>query len=284
MDESSHCILCAADRVTLRRGVIAPFLADRIWKQRAAKATLVQCGACSFQYFIPRLSEAEERRLYDEYRGSESQQKRFRFEPWYTPEFNAKLFSEQAMDGRRQQVAKILHEHLPENEIHRALDFGGAKGELLRGLIPGAQVFVYDISSVEPLEGVKTVELNSGLKSDLVVCSNVFEHVASPRKLLQELLSFAAQGSYVFIEVPDESPAAWKTRAKRLAQLAVLALSRPTTAFSMMRSRTLNVMHEHLNFYSQRSLRALFEGEPSLQMVDEGKYGDTIWILGQVRA
>lgn len=282
MADVERCILCGTNDTALHRGVVAPFLAQRIWNKDPLPAMLVQCRACEFLYFNPRLSDAEERRLYSGYRSAEYQQMRHATEPWYTEKLNASLFSDEAMQARRQEVGQILRKHVPDGAIRTMLDFGGSRGEMICDLLPGVRGFVYDISQVKPLPGITPVALDSGMTFDAVLCSNVFEHVASPRKLLREILSFCAPGSYVFIEVPSESPLQVQSRVKRLAQLAILSATHPSLAGRLVRLGTTNVMHEHLNFYSPKSLRTLLQAEPSLALVAEGGYGETIWILARV--
>ncbi len=277
------CIICGAVDVSQKKGTVAPFLAQRIWSRPPFPAELVQCRGCGFMYFNPRLSVDEEQRLYRNYRTAEYQNSRHATEPWYTEKLNASLFGDHAMQARRAEVGTILQTNLPHGTVQSILDFGGARGELIIGLIPGARGFVYDISQIEPLPEINKVELDCGQKFDLVICSNVLEHVSSPRHLLQQILSFCGPGSYVFLEVPGESPLQLQTRLKRVAQLAMLLPSHPALAMTLARMGTTNVMHEHLNFYSAKALRTLLSVSPSLTAIAEGAYGQTIWILAQLQ-
>jgi hypothetical protein len=279
---SPLCIVCESSGVRRIKGIVAPFLAQRIWDRAPFPAELVECRDCGFLYFNPRLSGDEEQRLYRNYRSAEYQNARHTTEPWYTEKLNASLFGDQAMQARRTAVGNILRSHLPQGAVHSVLDFGGARGELIIGLIPGAQGFVYDISQLEPLPEITKVGLDCGQRFDLVICSNVLEHVASPRHLLEQILSFCRLGSYVFLEVPGESPLQLQTRLKRVAQLAMLLPARPSLAMRLVRLGTMNVMHEHLNFYSPKALRTLLSVSPGLTAIAQGAYGHTIWILAQV--
>jgi hypothetical protein len=58
---------------------------------------------------------------------------------------------------------------------------------------------------------------------------------------------------------------------------------RTRIALRLARFGTLNVMHEHLNFYQFSSLRRLIDSE-GLTFVAEGGYGETIWILAQMNS
>ena len=280
---ADECIVCGSGEVESHSGLVAPFLAQRIWKKQAFRSSLLHCKSCDFLHFTPRLTDDEEAALYLDYRGDAYQVERHQSEPWYTSKLNASLYSAEAMHARRTIVGEILRNNLKVQSVGSVLDFGGGRGELVDGLIPAAENFVYDIAKVGTLPGVAALELGDPQKVDLVLCSNVFEHVASPRRLLQQIVSFMKPGSYVFIEVPNESPLAARVKAKRIAQFGILMALRTGLALQLARFGTLNVMHEHLNFYQFSSLRRLIESE-QLSFVAEGGYGETIWILAQLNA
>lgn len=283
----SRCAICDGSDIGTHCGLIAPFLAQRIWGRKTFAASLERCNDCGFEFFNPRLSDDEAQRLYADYRGPEYHKARFATEPWYTEKLNASLSSPEAMRARKEQVARALTANLPSGTVIRTiLDFGGARGELIQDLIPGAEGFVYDISNVEVLPGLTPVQIGAGHRADLILCSNVFEHVASPRSLLQQVISFASPGTFLFIEVPKESPTELRSKLKRLAQAGILALTRPGTAWDVVKMRSVFVMHEHLNFFSAGSLRRLMTTLSAFGVVAEGRYAmggnRTIWILVQL--
>jgi SAM-dependent methyltransferase len=278
---AGECIVCGSGEVESQPGLVAPFLAQRIWKKQAFRSYLLHCKGCDFLHFTPRLSDAEEAALYLDYRGHAYQVERHESEPWYTEKLNASLYSAGTMQSRRSIVGEILRNNLKVESIGSVLDFGGGRGELVDGLIPNTENFVYDIAKVGTLPGVTALELGDPRKVDLVLCSNVFEHVAFPRQLLRQIVSFMKPGSYVFIEVPNESPLAAKVKVKRIAQFGILLALRTRLALQLARFGTLNVMHEHLNFYQFSSLRRLIDSE-HLSFDAEGGYGETIWILAQL--
>jgi SAM-dependent methyltransferase len=279
---STACAICDSQNVSLEAGLVAPFLAHRIWNQGSRAANLVTCGDCGFAFFIPRLSGEEEGRLYRSYRGSDYLAERNSFEPWYTKKLNDGLTSNATMHNRRRIVGDILKAQVPLETVSTVLDFGGGRGELVDGLVPGAKAAVYDIADVNSLPNIDVTHLGEKKSFDLILCSNVLEHVASPRELLNQILSFSKPGSFVFVEVPNESPSTWKTKVKRLAQLGVLSLTRTTQALSLVRYGTLNVMHEHLNFYTERAMSALFQGA-GVAPISHGWYGETFWMIGKAR-
>jgi hypothetical protein len=156
------------------------------------------------------------------------------------------------MDKRRAHVKTLFTKHFRERLPQKILDFGGNRGELVASLIPGARAFVYDVSGMEPLPGVEQLSTLSDCvaeKCDLVVCSNVLEHVSSPRDTLDQIEQ-AAGAALVFIEVPIESPFEPITILKRVVQQFWLLVTRPGVAFALLRPGFVFQMHEHVNCFS----------------------------------
>ncbi len=260
MESVGECVVCGAGISTSRKAAIAPFLARRIWNREAFRVELVECRDCGFKFFNPRLTREEEVRLYAGYRDGQYQQERHSFEPWYTEAFNRGLSGPEAWRKRKGRLAQILGQPLSGFDIRRVLDFGGATGELVADLMPHAEPYVYDISGLQPVSRVTKLSSLSECRAhrfDLIVCSNVLEHVSFPRRVLRQIDEIASPGTLIFIEVPCESPFHWRSRAKRIAQATVLAFVRPKLAWSLLRLHTLNLMHEHVNYFSFRSLERL---------------------------
>jgi len=166
--------------------------------------------------------------------------------------------------------------------IATILDFGGAGGELLNHLIPSTQTFVYDISGAPALDGtiaLRTVADCKVHQFDLVVCSNVLEHVSSPRSLLRQIDEIVRPGTLVYFEVPLESPFDWLTLAKRVMQQAMLLVQRPLVALQLFRHNFLVQMHEHVNFFGNRSLDDLV-GVQGWEIVGSGSYEVDVYQLG----
>jgi len=289
MIDASTCVICDGSIRRLRQAMVAPFLARRIWDRPPFCVDLVQCQACGFMFYNPRLDPGEERRLYNNYRSEEYQRMRHASEPWYTVRFNADLASPQSYVLRRGKLAAILRQHLGQREIRRILDYGGDRGDLVAGLIPGAQAFVYDISGIPPADGVAATTDPAGCKADLIVNSNVLEHVGFPRRLVREILAAAPPGGLVFLEVPCESPFGWSRIVRRAAQIGIVSLTRPALALSVARPASLYTMHEHINYYSEPSLAALMRS-CGCAIVATGSYflagragkGDMAWCLGTI--
>jgi len=285
--ESSSCVICGGSIRKLKRALVAPFVARRIWQRAPFCVDLVKCKNCEFTFYNPRLDDADLRALYANYRSDEYQQMRHAFEPWYSVKFNADLASPASYQLRRSKLAPILLQFANQRKINRILDYGGDRGDLVAGLIDGAESFVYDISGVPAAAGVTATSDPAGCKADLIVNSNVLEHVGFPRQLVDEMIQAAPAGSLIFLEVPCESPFGLTRIARRLAQIAVTALLRPSLARHVFVPATLYMMHEHINYFTERSLTALMRS-CGAEVIIFGSYSATgragssqmAWCLG----
>ena len=237
-------------------------------------------------FYNPRLDDDDLRKLYRDYRSEEYRRMRHASEPWYTPRFNAGLSSPEQYKTRREKLAPILRQHIGERKIRRILDYGGDRGDLVVGLVDGARTFVYDISGIPPASNVTSVHDPAGCKADLIINSNVLEHVGFPRLLVNEILQAAPEGGLVFLEVPCESPVGMSRIARRLAQIGIVALMRPTLASALFRSASLYMMHEHINYFTRNSLTALMRSSGgaviatgTYPMAGGGGKADMAWCL-----
>ena len=290
MIEASSCVICDGEIRRLKRALVSPFLATRIWGGPPFCVDLVQCKVCGFMFYNPRLDAAEEGRIYTGYRSPEYQRMRHASEPWYTASLNAELASPASYELRRRKLAAILRRHVGQREIKRVLDYGGDAGHLVRGLVDGAASFVYDISGVPAVDGVTATSDPAGCKADLVINSNVLEHVGFPRRLVRDIVEATPAGGMVFLEVPCESPLGWARILRRAAQAGVTALTRPALAASLARPASLYMMHEHVNYFTEQSLATLTHScgcviVASGSFRPDGGAGktDTAWCLGTVR-
>ncbi|MGO9405598.1 MAG: class I SAM-dependent methyltransferase [Terriglobales bacterium] len=273
MHSVTRCLICNGNSLESRRALFSPFIAKRIWNRRPFPIQLLRCKACSFTFANPRFDPEEEKTLYAGYRGAEYQRTRYGCEPWYTEGFNRNLFSPEVLAKRRGPLAAIFREHIPRS-VKTILDFGGDRGDLFEGLVPGSLTYLYDISGIEPVNGVKALrglDECTALRFDLIACSNVLEHVGSPRNIVGEINKIAAPDSLYFIEVPSESPFGVAGFVKRFAQQLILIGARPGLAASMLPFGFARLVHEHVNFFSLESLTKLMQVS-GLEVLAEGLY------------
>ncbi len=284
--EARECVVCGGAIRKARRALVAPFLARRIWDREPFCVELVRCGSCGFAFYNPRLEDSELQRLYANYRLDEYQRMRRATEPWYTPQFNRDLASPASYEKRRAALAPLLRQHLGGRTIRRVLDHGGDRGDLVAGLIDGAEAFVYDISGIPAAEGVTAVADPASCRPDLIINSNVLEHVGFPRAIVTSILEAAGEG-LVFLEVPLEQPTGARRMARRLAQIGVMTAMHPGLARWVLRPASLYLMHEHINYFTEQSLTTLFRGCGGTVMAagsyassGRGGKADMGWCLG----
>ncbi len=256
MIEVSICVICDGPISPLKKALVAPFLAERIWQRKPFCVELVKCQSCGFIFYNPRLDDADLQKLYKNYRSDEYLRMRHSTEPWYTQSFNADLASPEHYKTRRAKLIPILKEHLGR-KINRILDHGGDHGDLVVGLVEGAKPYVYDISGVEPATGVTAVSDPVGCKADLIVNSNVLEHVGFPRAMVSEIFQAAPDNGLVFLEVPCEFPTGSARLLRRIAQIVIMTAYRPSLARHLLQPAALYMMHEHLNYYTEHCLTRL---------------------------
>ena len=254
MIEVSKCVVCEGAIRPRKRALVAPFLARRIWNRAPFCVDLVECRACGFLFYNPRLEDDDLGRLYKEYRLREYQEMRHASEAWYTPKFNFDLASPESYEKRRAVLKPILHQHLNGHKIARILDYGGDRGDLVAGLLEGTEAFVYDISGIAAAEGVTSIKHPVACHADLIINSNVLEHVGFPRKVVADTLAAAPESGLVFFEVPCESPFGLYRIVRRVAQVGVMTVTRPGVGLRVARPASLYMMHEHINYFTERTL------------------------------
>jgi hypothetical protein len=154
-------------------------------------------------------------------------------------------------------VGAILRKHLGGRRVQRILDYGGDRGDLVAGLLEGAEAFVYDISGIAAAAGVTAVDDPAACRADLMVNSNVLEHVGFPRALVEAMLRACPAEGLLFLEVPCESPYGAVRLLRRVAQVGWMAAAHPGLARYVARRAGLYMMHEHINYFTERSLRGL---------------------------
>jgi SAM-dependent methyltransferase len=257
MVEVSSCVICEAAVRRVKRALVAPFVAERIWNRKPFCVDLVACDHCGFMFYNPRLDGEDLRNLYSGYRSEEYQLMRFATEPWYTKSFNEDLASAKSYEGRRAKIAPILRQHIGQRKVSRVLDHGGDHGDLVLGLIEGAEPFVYDISRVAPTPGVTAIDEPGECKADLIINSNVLEHVGFPRDLVVEILRAAPDGGLVFLEVPCEFATGFSRIIRRIAQIGIIGLRHPFLAKYLFQPAALYMMHEHINYFTENTLKEL---------------------------
>lgn len=232
MIHAPTCLICGSERLEAKPARVAPFIRERCGiLEPVPEVRLARCPACNFAFFDQRLEATEVQRLYQGYRDADYTRRRVHFEPYYHVLRESIEDRRAAYRSGRIDGMKGLFRDLP-GPFDRILDYGGeADGWLAKGVFPHGNVSVFDLSF--------DAALPAPASQDLVLCSNVLEHVSFPGPFLAELAGFLKPGGWIALEVPYERP----EDPAALAAHGALQL------------------HEHISFFSPEALvRLVIQG------------------------
>ncbi|HDR9204317.1 TPA: class I SAM-dependent methyltransferase [Burkholderia vietnamiensis] len=249
---ATRCVCCGSDAIQSSPAILMPFVAhrafgwypveiDESWGLRTIRNGMaysvcksLHCTACGFLFLDIRFSDDELGNLYHDYRGPAYNALREQYEPGYTSRNDALNAGSSYIEQCEQFLAPFVEFPLS------LLDWGGDTGRNtpFKGR---CDIFdIYDISAKPVIDGATVVGKAEAFakKYGLVVCSNVLEHVPYPADVLADITRTMDAGSVLYVEVP-------------LEPLMREALPEPH-----LKRRH---WHEHINFYSEQSLRKLLE-------------------------
>lgn len=259
---ASACICCASQALVREPAILMPFVAHRVFGWSPVEITpdwglrtvprghayplcnSVECQACGVLFLDMRFDETEMGRLYGGYRGPDYAAERDRFEPGYLAH-NAQIL---VRSGGTQEQEAFLAPHVPQRP--HVLDWGGDDGAHTPFRGKSSALHVFDVSGQAVVEGARAVgraEVSAGAY-DLVVLSHVLEHIPQPAELLADLRSTLGDETLLYVEVPHEPLVAQAKGERGLA------------------ARKKH-WHEHVNFFTEASLRALLD-RARLDIVD----------------
>lgn len=198
------------------------------------------CKNCGHLFVNYRFDDDEMSRLYKDYRGTEYCLLRSRYEPGYALQNDA--FSGEVSD--RVSIEAFLCDLINPEEIS-VLDWGGDKGKNTPFTDKARTVHIYEPSGVKPevLNAVNVSEPGEFLLAyDLIVLSNVLEHIPFPAKALKTIVDYMSASTVLFIEVPYETIQFNASGQKPFRQ--------PLQKLHW---------HEHINFFSLDSLASLLD-------------------------
>lgn len=247
-----RCICCGNQNLERSSAVLMPFLAKRVfdhepveiaaeWGLRDLRSGMayslcstLECLDCGVIFLDYRFSDTELSRLYKDYRGTEYNALRVRFEPGYA----ATATTYQGRAAYLDAVESILAPYLPARPA--VLDWGGDTGVNTLFRFSASMLHVYDISGVEPCAEATRVSLEvcHATAYDLVTCSQVLEHVSYPIEMLAAIRAVLRPHSLLYLEVPLED-----------------IFRQATSGYA--RGTQKRHWHEHVNFFSPFSLQAM---------------------------
>lgn len=266
-----NCFLCGSTDIETVNTVVSDFVMARICpnfkRGENYKTKLCFCRNCSFAYYDYRFSEEESYNLYRNYRDEEYQKTREHYECWYTPKVNQLLNSDViALNEQRKQITTMLLSNT-KREIKIALDYGGNEGKTFTENIGTEKKFVYDISGVQPIEGIQLISEIENLKKhnyDFIMCNALFEHLAYPMEVLESISRLGSRDTIFYIEVPSENPFIKGNKFSVSKNLELVtnpnySLLRLIRFYIKSRLGPFMPMKEHINFFTKKSLQKMLE-------------------------
>jgi len=257
------CICCRGERLLSTPAILMPFLAKRIFNHEPTLITedwglrdipngtayslcnTLECADCGVLFLDYRFSDYELELLYKDYRGEKYNSLRIRFEPSYS--VTAMHYTGRA--AYLEDVETVLAPYLPERP--KVLDWGGGSGVNSPFRFKSKSLHVYDISGVAVVDEGETVSFDALYQNnyDLVACLQVLEHVSYPLNVLKQIALCLGPKSILYLEVPFEELFKRHEQSEFLGQFK-------------------RYWHEHVNFFSPASLRAMV-ASCSLEILDE---------------
>ena len=249
---ATACVCCGSSSLTKAPAILMPFVAHRAFgwtpvsidsswgfqtipEGRAySVCNSLHCPDCGLIFLDIRFDDGALSRLYAGYRGEEYTRLRDTYEPGY------RLRNDGLQDGITylDEVERFLLPLLPKTLS--VLDWGGDTGVNTPFKHGSNYLHVFDISDVSLVPGISRVNLEGALahRYDLVVCSNVLEHMPYPGATLSKIIKVMDKNSVLYLEVPHE------------------VLMR-TYATGHERLRAKRHWHEHVNFFTDNAVQHL---------------------------
>ena len=266
MQIAKNCICCNSVKIASSPSVLMPFISHRIfnwkptlitkkWNLNTIKSgraysicNSLLCLDCNLIFLDMRFDDEELGRLYKNYRGKNYLKLRSKYEPGYN------LIN-------KIQNLPITYIKNVENFLTpflkfpiKVLDFGGDDGHNTPFKNSKNIIHVYDISNKVVKKGVKNVNKKNMLKKyDLIILSQVIEHVSFPRVIINEVKNILDKNSLFYIELPLE----------KLLKKIWYGGQRKEFLKCLKKKKH---WHEHINFYSKKSLVKLL-GQCGLKII-----------------
>ena len=246
-----NCIACGSANLLSSPAILMPFIAERAlgWGPveitedwglstvptgyAVCRVNTRACDDCGTMFLDLRFGEDEMRNLYNDYRGSDYNALRAKYEPGYHEKTS--VFNERTswLDETESWIESKI------GKPGTVLDWGGGSGINSCFLNDDVDLWIHDISNVELETGAAPYVASQALqKFDLVTCMQVLEHVADPLDLLHTLAGFISDKSFLDFELPFE-----KIMQDDISIATRVALKRH--------------WHEHINFFSENGLNKL---------------------------
>ena len=249
------CPICDSNRLRKDSAILMPFVAHRAldwkpvqingdWGLNTIKKGMaysvcnsVLCNECHLLFLDIRFSDAELSSLYENYRGTEYVNLREFYEPGYRD--RNQLLNDLAdyING----VEGFLSQYVSPR--CRILDWGGDTGKNTPFGRKSSLLHIYDISKKPVIEGAMSVDRQtaSSTNYDLIICSQVLEHLPWPCATLSEIRECMQKDTVLYIELPLEN-----------------IIQKSSDPYCWLKEK--KHWHEHINFFSEKSILKLLRG------------------------
>jgi len=248
---ADQCICCGNVALEASPAILMPFVADRAlgwapaaidesWGLKTVKPSMaytvcrsLQCDSCGLLFSDIRFADDEMNRLYRDYRGTDYKALREKYEPGHS-------LRNRALQGEvkyGESIDSFLAPFISKQAIS-ILDYGSDSGKNTLFRHRARQHDIFDISNNAVVSGARAVSRKKAIENyyDLIVCSNVLEHVPYPSDLLEDIRRIMRPETVLYVEVPFED----------------VMRDYPGTAIAQKKH-----WHEHINFFSPSAVHSL---------------------------
>jgi Methyltransferase domain len=228
-------------------------------RRTSALVEMEACTSCTFVQTKHPFDDEALGRLYRDYRSESYNRERIHYEPAYQTIAAEVGAGEQEMLARIESLTAWIGSRIAAADDFSMLDYGGADGRFLPRL--AGRKYVYEISGVEPAEGIVSIRNESDLGSySYIQLAHIMEHVPRPLELVRKVSGWLEPGGHLYIEVPQDFS------ERRIAEVA---------GGSYQGSIPI---HEHINLYTRKSVVALIEAAGLCVVDAEVKVVNLGWI------
>jgi len=256
---AQKCICCDSEQLKQMPAVLLPFISHRVFDWAPVEiddswdlgrygikngmayslCNSLQCVQCDHLFLDIRFNDEEMSKLYDGYREEEYIKLRDLYEDGYRQR-NQKL---NLGYNYVRDIEAFLLPHVGRANGLAILDWGGDTGKNTPFHNKNNKLHIYDISDRPVIGEAQKVDKVAAQSSqyDLVVCSNVLEHVPYPSSVLKEIREAMSTDTILYIELPYENLV---RRAEERSSLGDLYT-------------TKRHWHEHINFFNARSIEKI---------------------------
>ena len=226
------------------------------------------CNECTFAFYDYRMTDDEVNMLYHNYRDETYQKTRERYECWYTEKVNNAMNNDAIALAEQKRVIESIISRNIHRELETGLDYGGNEGRTFTDMMGIKEKYVFDISGVPTVEGVKGITRYENLKEhrySFIMCNHVFEHLTNPMKMMANFLDIGSDDTIYYIEVPSENPFTHaQSKHSLMKNISLIfnhnfSITRLARYYFALKKQPPMQMREHINFFTPKSIRTMAE-------------------------